>query len=362
MIEYQIIVQNFSKLGTWLARYLALGYLRDVLVFTWKNHTLAGHEHIAAYLKDTLKPASITQLKLAFRANLTPEFGHITHAAEVSSGFTFETAVGHGEAYFSLVENGTEAGLEKGVCGGHTLAWHDVYREHREAIERDPHTLNYLGVGGGQTGLNVGVRFRKMNIATLIIERNVRIGDNWRHRYPMLTLHTIKTQHTSNHQSSRLSVPEVTIFQCYINPTPITGLPIHRGTKSEIGSNNLVINRVGEQVILHPTQIVLAAGTGPYVPAIPDADVFSGTKIHSPEYKGGKEFLGNRVLVAGAGNSSADISQDLAFQGSSELERRWPADVPTDFKVQVMPYLLLCEIGRATTKHMWAEENETHKG
>jgi hypothetical protein len=112
-------------------------------------------------MKDTLKPASITQVKLDTRANLTPEFGHITHAASgVSSGFTFETAVGPGQGYFSLVKNEAgewkalmvfvtladirgheESGPEKGVYGGHTLAWHDVHRERREAIETNPHVL-----------------------------------------------------------------------------------------------------------------------------------------------------------------------------------------------------------------------------
>jgi cation diffusion facilitator CzcD-associated flavoprotein CzcO len=94
--------------------------------------------------------------------------------------------------------------------------------------------------------------------------------------------------------------------------------------------------------------------------------------------------MGKRTLVVGAGNSSADICQDLAFHGvpvtmlqrsstcvvsadnvARKLERLWPADVPTDvadFKVQVMPYVLLREIGKATTEYAWAEEKETHKG
>ena len=34
-----------------------------------------------------------------------------------------------------------EAGPESGVYGGHTLAWQDVKRGRREAIERSPHVL-----------------------------------------------------------------------------------------------------------------------------------------------------------------------------------------------------------------------------
>lgn len=137
------------------------GYLRDVLVFTWKNRTLSGRAKIAAYLDANVKPAAIAHARLDTRTHLTPQFGHVTHAAMgVSSGFTFETAVGPGQGYFSLVQDGAgewkalivfmtladirgheESGPDTGVYGGHTLAWHDVHRARRQEIERDPHVL-----------------------------------------------------------------------------------------------------------------------------------------------------------------------------------------------------------------------------
>ncbi|KAJ6549828.1 FAD/NAD-P-binding domain-containing protein [Mycena capillaripes] len=396
--------------------FTADGYLRDVLVFTWKNRTLVGGARIATYLEKTLKPASISQVKLDTRPNLTPEFRHITHAASgVSSGFTFETAVGHAQGYFSLVENEAgewkalvvfirlwdirgheESGPEKGVYEGHTRPWQDVHRERREAIEHNPHVLI---IGGGQTGLNVGARFRQMNIPSLIIETNARIGDNWRQRYPMLTLHTIKTQHTMLYQSYPDNWPIYTprdkladwlehyaISQDLVIWTNSRALPTPT-YDSASKRWTVVIDRAGEEITLHPTHIVLAAGTigAPHVPTIPDAELFKGTNIHAAVYAGGKEFEGKRTLVVGAGNSSADICQDLAVQGAAQvtmlqrsstcvvsadnaartLEHLWPANVPTDvadFKLQVMPYLLLREIGKATTDRMWAAERETHEG
>lgn len=61
----------------------------------------------------------------------------------------------------------------------------------------DPTLLTRLVVGGGQCGLNVAARFKQMGIPSLLIERNARIGDNWRKRYPTLTLHTTKYHHQS---------------------------------------------------------------------------------------------------------------------------------------------------------------------
>ncbi|KAJ7925056.1 FAD/NAD-binding domain-containing protein [Mycena leptocephala] len=349
-----------------------------------------GHERIADYLKDTLNAASITQPRIRPR----------NHAASgVSSGFTFETAVGHGQGYFSLVEHEAgewkalyvfvtladikgheESGAETGVYGGHTLAWHDVHRERREAIERNPHVLI---IGAGQTGLNVGARFRQMNIPTLIIDKNAQVGDNWRQRYPMMTLH--------RSDAPPYAVP--TLSRKWPKYTPRDKLAYwleHYATSQDLvvwtssralptptydtGSKKwtVVIDRAGKQVTLHPAHIVLAAGT-------------LGTTLHAAAYNGGKDFAGKRTLVVGAGNSSADICQDLEFHGAADvtmlqrsstcvisvdtsarmLGRLWPPNVPTDVadsKSQAFPFLLMRAIGKATTEHMWAQEEETHRG
>jgi hypothetical protein len=154
--------------------FTADGYLRDILVFTWRNRTLAGRERINAYLNDTLKAAAITTVQLDTRAHLNPEYRLVTHAESgVSSGFTFETHVGHGDGYFSLVQDAVgvwkallvfvrladirgheEAAPEKGVYGGHTLAWHDLDRERRAEIERNPHVLISAHLSGPDSSLH----------------------------------------------------------------------------------------------------------------------------------------------------------------------------------------------------------------
>ncbi|KAF7362778.1 Flavin-containing monooxygenase YUCCA9 [Mycena venus] len=391
-------------------------YLRNILVFTWNNRTLIGHERTAAYLKDMLTAACITQVELDTRANPSPKFGPVTHAASgMSSGFVFETAVGQGQGYFSLVENQAgewkalyvfvtfadikgheESGAETGVYGGHTLAWHDLHRERREAIERDPHVLI---IGAGQTGLNVGARFRQVNIPALIIEKNARVGDNWRQRYLMMTLHTIKTHHPMLYQSYPENWPTYTprdkladwlehyaISQDLVVWTSSRALPTPTyDTTSKRWT--VVIDRAGQQVTLHPAHIVLAAGTlgAPRFPSVPDIDLSEEQLSMLQRTPAERASWGKRTLVVGAGNSSADICQDLAFHGAAEvtmlqrsstcvvsadsvaqtLERLWPPHVPTDvadFKSQAVPFLLIREIGKATTQHMWAQQKEIHEG
>ncbi|KAF7350586.1 Flavin-binding monooxygenase [Mycena sanguinolenta] len=392
------------------------GYLRDVLVFTWNNRTLAGQERIAAYLKDTVKPAAISQVKVDTRPHLGPERRPLSPTAfGVCSGFTFNTAIGDGQGYFMLTEseNGEwkalwvfvvladikcheESGPELGVYGGHTLAWHDVHRERRQAIERDPHVLV---IGAGQNGLNVGARFRQMNIPTLIIEKTMRVGDVWRQRYPMMTLHTPKVQHGMLYQPYPANWPIYTprdkladwlehyaISQdlvVWTNSRPLPTPTYDPATKRW----TVVVDHAGEHVTLHPAHIVLAAGTigAPLIPSIPDAELFEGSTIHSAVYAGGKDYVGKRTLVVGAGNSAADICQDLAFHKAAEvtmlqrsttcvesvkttrrtLELLFPYDVPTDvadFKSQAQPFLSIRAMARERTDQMWANEAETHKG
>ena len=46
-----------------------------------------------------------------------------------------------------------------------------------------------LVIGGGQAGLSIAARLKQLQVDTLIVDREARIGDNWRHRYHALTLH-----------------------------------------------------------------------------------------------------------------------------------------------------------------------------
>ncbi|KAJ7085615.1 FAD/NAD-P-binding domain-containing protein [Mycena crocata] len=391
------------------------GYLRDVLTFTWNNRTLTGTACIAAYLSNTLSPAAITDVKLDTREHLTPTFGPITPAASgITSGFTFETAVGHGQGYFSLLENGVgewkalfvslmlvdirgheESGPETGIYGGHTITWQDVNRARRKEIERNPHVLI---IGGGQGGLNAAARFKQMKIPALIIEANDRIGDNWRKRYPTLTLHTPKSHNPLLYQPNPDNWPIFTprdkvadwleqyaISQDLVVWTNSRPLP----TPSYDAASKqwtVVIDRAGQHITLNPAHIVISTGAlgKPRIPSIPDMYRFDGTKIHCSSYTGGENFSDKRVLIVGAGNSSADVCQDLAFHGAEvtmlqrsttcvvaadnanqPLLRWWPPDIPTtvsDFKFKSTPFLLLRENAKAMTQTMWEEEKGTHEG
>jgi putative flavoprotein involved in K+ transport len=80
----------------------------------------------------------------------------------------------------------------------------------------------------------------------------------------------------------------------------------------------VTVERGGEAVVLHPKQLVLAAGMSgaPNVPNIPGADTFQGTLHHSSKHRGGEGYRGKQCVVLGSNNSAHDICADLWEHGA----------------------------------------------
>ncbi|KII84022.1 hypothetical protein PLICRDRAFT_436694 [Plicaturopsis crispa FD-325 SS-3] len=397
------------------ATFLPEGWLRDVLVFTWDARSLEGYDKILAYLSEHLRGAHITDIKLDDRPHLAPEFSPAgpKTPASIGSAFTFDAPRFRGRGSVRLVatENGEwraltvllmmddikgheEAGPESGVYGDHTLAWEDVWAERRAKIEADPQVII---LGGGQTGLNVAARFKQMNIPSLVLDQNDRIGDNWRHRYPTLSLHTIRTHHSFLYQPYPANWPMYTPrdkladwLEQYVRSQDLvvwsnsTILPTPKydpATKKW----TVLVRRNGRNVLLHPAHIVIAVGTlgAPRIPPIQSLDAFAGPVLHASKYTGANPYIGKRVIVVGAGNTAADICQDLSNRGASSVTLvqrtstcvvtlKWLRDFQSavypegldqdiaDFKNAGMPAGLFLKTLRAQEAESWESERELY--
>ena len=64
--------------------------------------------------------------------------------------------------------------------------WEEARRKEVAFGGADP---TVLIIGGGQSGLEVAARLKALDVPALVIEKNERIGDNWRERYEALCLH-----------------------------------------------------------------------------------------------------------------------------------------------------------------------------
>jgi putative flavoprotein involved in K+ transport len=175
-------------------------YWRDLISFTWNIKTLEGKAEIQAMLAATL-------------SHLQPDHWQMTgEAAEEHGGtagwFTFETAIARGKGNlrlrngrcWTLLTTMTELkGFEekKGATREPGVE-HGAFKERQTWLERKTREEAELGyttqpycviVGGGQGGIGLAARLKRLEVPTIVVEKNPRPGDSWRNRYKSLCLH-----------------------------------------------------------------------------------------------------------------------------------------------------------------------------
>ena len=328
-------------------------YWRDVLALSWKLQTVNG---AGAILRD-LKAHAAGAAPRGFR--IDPDRAaprRVTRAGTVSieAIFKFETAQGRGSGILRLIPDaadgnrlkawtlltaldelkGFEEQLGSSRPRGQSYSrdfrgpnWLDLRKASAAYADRDPVVLV---VGGGQAGLAIAARLKQLQIDTLIVDRELRIGDNWRKRYHALTLHN---QVQVNHLPYMPFPPNWPVyipkdklanwFETYVDAMELnywTGTEFESGTYDAAqGRWSVVLRRAdGSNRVMHPRHIVMATGVSGIanLPDIPTLKNFTGTVLHSSQYDDGEAWKGKRAIVIGTGNSGHDIAQDLHSSGA----------------------------------------------
>ena len=326
---------------------------RDVLALSWNIQTVNGADAILGELKlhaPTAAPGGFAVDPDRAAPRKVMRAG--TDAIEAI--FKFETRVGRGagvlrlipdaadgnalKAWTLLTELGELKGFEEqlGVSRPRGNAysrdfrgpnWLDLRKASAGYAEHDP---TVLVIGGGQSGLSIAARLKQLNVDTLIVDREKRIGDNWRKRYHALTLHN---QVQVNHLPYMLFPPNwptyipkdklANWFEAYVESMELnfwTATEFEGGSYDEQQQRwTVTLRRAdGSQRTMHPRHVVLATGVSgiPSVPEIAGLKQFSGTVMHSSQYDDGENWKGKRAIVIGTGNSGHDIAQDLHSSGA----------------------------------------------
>jgi len=310
-------------------------FWRDMVAFTWNIRTMEGKEQIAAFLTTTLADTAPGSFRIEGDSR---DADGVTEAR-----FTFETKVAAGRGFLRLKgDRGwtmlTTAQALKGFeekCGParDKGVEHGVHRDRTTWLERrteEEASLGYaqqpycLIIGGGQGGLALGARLRRLDVPTLIVERNAHAGDSWRNRYRSLCLHDpVWYDHMPY-----LPFPD---HWPVFSPKDKIGdwlemyakiMELNLWTSTECRSArydearkewSVVVDRAGESVTLRPKQLVLATGMSgvPEMPRFPGADRFRGEQCHSSRFTSGANYAGRRCVIIGSNNSAHDICADL---------------------------------------------------
>ena len=187
--------------------FVADAYWRDLLALTWNFRTFVGRDKIKAFALERLKSLTLSSFTLSIEPSMTPVVSRpYPDVAWIQSMFSFTVAsVGNASGLVRLVPQSDGIwrchclltnleelegfpemiGPRRDLEPNHGL-WESERAKECAFEDTDP---TVLIVGAGQAGLMVAARLKCLGIKSLIVEKNRRIGDNWRNRYDALCLH-----------------------------------------------------------------------------------------------------------------------------------------------------------------------------
>ncbi|EGX89073.1 flavin-containing monooxygenase [Cordyceps militaris CM01] len=347
------------------ALFLENGYWRDHLALTWRFRTVQSPAAIAGFLADAASSRDGFRLQsvaldlgLPSRAPAVVKIDADGKADVVQFFITFETKIGFGTGTVRLAADGNGwkiytlgtilqglKGFEEPVFGRRPAGvTHGQFPGRKNWKERREAEVDYTDgseplviiVGAGQAGLTAAVRLKMLGINALIVDRNQRIGDNWRNRYHQLVLHDPVWYDHMPYMPFPPNWPIFTPkdklggwFESYAETmelnawmtTEITSTAWDEAAqKWTVQLHRTKPDGSTEDRTFHPKHLIQATGHSgkKNLPAIKGMDKFQGHILcHSSEFPGARKDgpPGRKAIVVGCCNSGHDISHDFYESG-----------------------------------------------
>lgn len=203
----------------------------------------------------------------------------------------------------------------------------------REAeAQPNPEHFDVIVVGGGQAGLSVGYHLARRGLKFVILDAHERVGDAWRKRWDSLRLFT----------PARFDALVGMPF-----PAPADSFPTHEQMADYLEAyaarfrlplrnrmrvesltkrdGRYVVRAGGRELSADQVVVAMANYQKPRTPEFAAALAPDTVQLHSSEYKNPEQLREGPVLLAGAGNSGAEIAVELRQRGHEV----WLAGRPT---------------------------------
>lgn len=357
-------------------------YWKDVLAFTWGYRTFGERSEIERALRSSIADTRPHNLRPA-AGRTPPRLVRRSAKDVIEAYFDFDTAVGTGTGFVRLLHTPGAADEPKiwmvlttlqelrgfepqtgrrrpsGLQHSMSFAGDNWADERRRSLATAAEGVDVLVVGAGQAGLALAARLGQLGVRTAIVEKNPRVGDNWRTRYHSLTLHN---EVWSNHLPY-LPFPDT--WPAFVPKDKLAGwlegyaeaMELDVWTSTEAVAAEFDREQVSWTVRLRhgdgterqvtAAHVVLATGgtSGvPNIPALPGLAEFTGSVLHSGAFVSGAPYRGRRALVVGTGTSGHDVAQDLTSNGAEvTLMQRSPSCVVSLIPCGTMVYAVYSE-------------------
>jgi putative flavoprotein involved in K+ transport len=190
-------------------------------------------------------------------------------------------------------------------------------------------------VGGGQAGLSVGYHLAKHGRPFVILDANERIGDSWRKRWDSLRLFTparFDGLTGMPFPASPDEFPTKNQMGDYLEAyAERFRLPVRTGVRvgrvSRRGGTYLV-EAGDQQFTAEHVVVAMAKYQEPWVPPFAQKLDPRIVQLHSCDYRNPTQLRDGGVLIAGAGNSGAEIARELASQHKIWMSGRDVGQIP----------------------------------
>lgn len=187
-------------------------------------------------------------------------------------------------------------------------------------------------VGGGQSGLAAAHHLRRQRLDTAIIEAGSEPVGSWPHYYDSLALFS-PAKYSSlpglpfggdgDRYPGRDEV--VDYLRRYAKTLDVDMHVNERADTVTTNEGQFTVRTDSGSVFTAPRIIAATGGFGtPHSPALKGLDAFTGTVVHAADYREPTTYMGQSVIVVGAGNSAVQIAAEVAESANVSLASRNP--------------------------------------